>query len=89
MTSFYLSMAAASVVYEHVRQYVGVAVVKAQADVLLGRVVFCGPNGAEAYAHRNLKRQRDRQGMSAAEARWEETLCRRGGKGLQLRGTGG
>ena len=43
---------AASVVVEYVRDRMGMAAVKAQADFLLGGLRWCGPGGAAAYAAR-------------------------------------
>ena len=61
----------------YVRKRVGVAAVRAQADLILAGVQFCGPGGGTAYARRHDAKQRYLESNAAVRAdfnvRYERT----------------
>ena len=61
--------ASASVVYTRVRRTIGVAVVRAHAQLLLQGLVYCGPGGAERL---KAKRQRKEEDRAAQDALWAD-----------------
>jgi hypothetical protein len=65
---------AASVVVEYVRDRMGMAAVKAQADFLLSGLRWCGPGGAAAYAARRDQKAAVLEGQAEMRAQYFATF---------------
>ena len=65
---------AASVVVEYVRDRMGMAAVKAQADFLLSGLRWCGPGGAAAYAARRELKAAVLEGRAEMRAQYFATF---------------
>ena len=65
---------AASVVAEYVRDRMGMAAVKAQADFLLSGLRWCGPGGAATYAARQDQKAAVLEGQADMRAQYFATF---------------
>ena len=72
---------------EHIRRMLSVAAWRAQANLLLNGLGFCGPGGAEAYRNRNAVLCAYDEGIEEMRAAWEVMFGWRDRRG-SLRGDG-